>query len=218
MKNSVKQSINILQKLYVNGLIPYPRVSNNFEKKPFFELFPHPPLPILEGINESIKFDKIKINKQSSLLLLNLMKLLKPSKIEKISIKIDSFFDDELEFINDEQKVKFEKISTLFEAFLQEKNLTEKDILNYSNNFFSEENKEMTSNSLKIYEVPTLFFSKDKKDKKKNKYLFSHKPIGTSELIKDNESEIDSILTIINAYRRDSNDLNTKDLNASLNK
>ena len=42
--------------MYMSGLIPYPRVSNDFEKNPTFELFPHPPLPIIENFNdESIK-------------------------------------------------------------------------------------------------------------------------------------------------------------------
>lgn len=181
MKNEVKKSINILQKLYMNGLIPYPRVGNDFELKSYYQLFPHPPLPILNGINEPIKKEKIQVNKKSSLLFLNLLSIIKPSRIEKISEKIDDFFDEELQFINVEQQKILMEISSQFDVFLQTKNLTEKDLISLSNSYYAEDNKTMFEMTFKLYEFNKFIFNKENKEKKKNRYLYWKKPIKIAE-------------------------------------
>ena len=166
MLQTVKKSLNLLNKIYYSGLILYPRVSNNFERKPSFELFPHPSLSIIDGFNFPLKETKYIINKKTSLLFLSLMKLLKPSGIEKVSMKIDSYFDENLDFINENKKNELMKCQEILEKFLEKKNLTEKDILMLSNSFYSNENKKTIEDTFKIFHINNiLIYSIEKKRK-----------------------------------------------------
>ena len=178
IKTSVKKSINLLQKLYMNGLVPYPRVSNDFEKKPFFQLFPHPALPILKDINEPIKFDnpskEIKVNKKTSLLFLSIIKIARPSTLEKTADKIDEFLDDNLDFINEKKRMEMIKIQELYLNFIKENSLTEKELIESGNDLYSEMNKNIIANSLSIYNIENLrFYYRKAQKSEKNKYLFA---------------------------------------------
>lgn len=184
MLQTVKKSLNLLNKVYYSGLIMYPRVSNNFERKPSFELFPHPHLSIIDGFNFPLKETKYIINKKTSLLFLSLTKLLKPSGIEKISMKIDSYFDDNLDFLNENRKKELNKCQDILEKFLEKKNLTEKDILMLSNSFYSNENKKTIEDTFKIFHIEDILIHSIEK---KRKPLINKKNTLYKEINKENE-------------------------------
>lgn len=221
MKNSVKKSLNILQKLYMSGLIPYPRVSNNFELNPLFELFPHPPLPILNGINEPIKANELKVNKKSSLLTLSFLKLIQPSTVYRTSEKIDEYLDEELEFLSKEKEEELEKIIALFLELIEQENLQAEEITKIANSFYCEENKKIIEKSLKVYNIPSINFSKDKKNKNKNLYLFAKRKNKKETIYSQdiNSVEFDKTYTSIEDFIKDTkqknNILNLENTNES---
>lgn len=220
---SVKKSLNILQKLYMGGLVPYPRVLNDFELNSTFELFPHPPFPVLKDLNEPIKFSesnkKMKINKKTSLLLLSLMKLVKPSSLEKMSLKIDYFFDDNLEFLEN-KKEEYLRIHKIYLETMQRElkaSYDEKELIENANSFYSEDNKNIINNSFKLYNIENIRFYYCKKEKYlKNKYLFFKRKT-TEDIFLYNQSKspddgrFDNISEVLNFLKQERiNKLNNK--------
>lgn len=221
MKNSVKKSVNVLQKLYMGGLVPYPRVSNDFEITPYFELFPHPPLPIINGINEPIQKRDTKVDKKHSLLTLSLVKLVQPSTAFKTAEKIDDFLDEELNYINIEKEQIFKKIIACFDEIIEKEKLEAEEVMKIANSVYSESNKQVVNNSLSLYALENVSFTKDKKDRKKNLYLFAKRKNKNNLTISENINDLEinkvykNLEDFISDYKNSKNNLNMEIANES---
>ena len=174
--STVNKKTKTLQMYYQTSLIPYPRLCNDFERESTFELFPHPPMPIMRGINEPLKNKELKINKQNSLIYLSLLKIIKPSDTVKISSIIDEYFDDDLEFKNENKIENFNLAKKTLSDLLIQEDLKEKDLFQFCNSFYSKKNKDTISNSLSVYNIQDCYFRPESNvsTKKNNKKRFIH--------------------------------------------
>lgn len=188
--SKINKKIKTLQMYYQTNLIPYPRLCNDFELESAFELFPHPPMPIIRGINEPLKNKELKINKQNSLMYLSLLKIIKPSDTVKIASVIDEYFDDDLEFLDENKIENFNLAKKELSDLLIQENLKEKDLFQFCNSFYSKKNKDTIANSLMVYNIQDCYFRPESNTstKKNNKKRFIYYKLVTEENMEKNEA------------------------------
>ena len=181
LSKKVTKLMNRLQRLYMSGIITYPRVDNDFiDKNKAYELYAHPKLIFNSNQNRSLKGETILINKESSLLFLSLLRIVSPANLESFSKTIDALFDDNLR-IKDKQNLKMiEKM----EIFLKKHNYSQKKIVReYGSLFFNSKSKRKisfykienleigTSKNSRIYKFMPSFQKTDKKKKESDNKL-----------------------------------------------
>jgi len=153
VKKKVKKAVNYLQTCYSNGIIPYPRVDNNFITIKGFDVHPHPQMPSFNKYTTPLNFNEYKINKKNSLLFLSVIRAVSPSNVDSMSGFIDDIFTDELG-INNGQEERVGTIEKLTEEFFQSRNLTNKKILDW----FSEPYEEIKKCDTILFNQDELFF------------------------------------------------------------
>lgn len=102
MKNSILKQFSIarnnLQRAYLSGLIPYPRVANDYishEDLKFYE-YPHKPLVEFDEFSSSLKKEEYTINKATLPLFFTQNNISTPATLYRNLEYIDIFFDDQM--------------------------------------------------------------------------------------------------------------------------
>jgi len=135
IKQKLKKSLNSLNAAYHSGLISYPRVDNDFVLRPYsLDLFPHAPLKRLRYYPVKKK-DNIKINKESLVLYLSILRVVTPSQVEGVFDYIDYLLDDNLIARDKEKKREAEQVKFLFDSFIEDNNLSSSGLLDLQKNF-----------------------------------------------------------------------------------
>jgi len=182
---NLNSAINYLQQFYTKGIIPYPRVLNNFISKPFFQLFPHPKFTKeneVEGIFSKLIFKNnlITINNKNKNLILSIFNLLNPSEIKKTNAILNIFLDQNLNYINKNKQIdvnkKYEKLIDLLKKNYSNIN----DILRLEQSFYDKNYKLKKVDHL-IFKSDNYIINKEKSflplelfsNKKKNKKKLS---------------------------------------------
>jgi hypothetical protein len=154
-----KKAMNFLQEAYRNGMVDYPRVDNNFFEKARYDLFPHPPLRRLVPMMEPLAQSDIVFNKNSSILLLSLRRLVQPSAIVDTAEFIDSFFDDNLNFSSKEKQEKAEMMIQVYDEYLKENNL-EKRLMKSLSSLYADAS-DADGSDASLFETKDFYFTKE---------------------------------------------------------
>ena len=172
IKRRVKKALNFLQNAYRCGVVPYPRVDNNFKRGNNQQPFPHPPLPKIMQWMRGVDDVSLKVEEKADVLLfLHASGMVTPSRIEEVSGTLDLYFDDDLTFVSDEAKEEAEKILQIYDRILKEEGVSEKELIEMRQRFFDEAQK--IANEALIFDQKSLFFYpvRGKRRDKKREWL-----------------------------------------------
>lgn len=138
ISKDVKRAMDVLQTIYQSGGIEYPRVDNNFIVTKRYDLFPHPPMARINEMLMPPKTTKCKVNKQNALLFLSSLRLVRPSTLYSTSVTIDTFFNDNLDFLSAKAEADFLRYLEITEGYLREQGLTVSQLLDMPDPFYAE--------------------------------------------------------------------------------
>ena len=161
-KREVKKAMNKLQVEYMSGNIDYPRVENSYiEPQNIFELVPHLPMRMTTAVFGPIKNKRLTLNKKTSLLFLSQKRLINPSQAISYAETIDEFFDEKLQFINNQKQEEFRQLYQMMQVFLSARlNLqSSTNIEETVKDKYAAIYNEPKKSSIGFYKVDTLFFS-----------------------------------------------------------
>ncbi len=195
-KRQIKNAMNKLQVWYMSGGIEYPRVENNyFEPQKTFDLVPHLPMRMITTSFSPIKNKELPLNKKNSLLFLSQKRLVNPSQAVNYAESIDEYFDDNLNFINQQKQEEFRQLYKMMLDFLSNRLKIENEaqIEEAVKDRYAAIYNEPKNSSIGFYNINTLFFSTITNNSSKrrtpievaNSYLYK-KNKRTSELINEN--------------------------------
>lgn len=137
-KQKVKKALGSIQLAYENNLLSYPRVDNDFlDPKKRFSLFPHPPMSPVLSIMKPLAEREIPLTKDSSLLYLSMLGLLRPADIYNTAELIDDNFDDELSYRDEKKEKTAADVIAVYQNYLKEVNLNNAKLLKMGNIFYS---------------------------------------------------------------------------------
>ncbi|WP_172198561.1 hypothetical protein [Campylobacter sp. RM16188] len=118
----VKKYMNELQADYSAGFINYSRVENNYmPPEEAFELIPHKSLTPFNKALSPIKETELPLNKKNALLFLSQNRLITPSQAVNYAETLDEYFDNDLNFINENKKLELDRLFALMTKFLSAK-------------------------------------------------------------------------------------------------
>jgi hypothetical protein len=128
-KKGIKRYLARIQTAYHTGMIPYPRVDNDFVTDAPYQTFPHPPLPRIAPEFEPIGRKIVeKLNKKSSILFLSAARIVTPAGIDSAVEFIDAYFDDELRLL-EEKREQAERLMDVLRKFYEETGMGDKKCL-----------------------------------------------------------------------------------------
>jgi len=164
IKQRIKKALNYISQAYYAGFIPYPRVDNDFIMPvKSFDLFPHPSFPPINKRFEPLeKRAEIKVNKEELVLFLSLFHIITPAQIEGVVEYIEYYLDDNFEPHNEDLAMEIELVIKEYESFLEDHNLTGKDILALKDELF-ESSRQANEEALLFHQESFNFYPKDEK-------------------------------------------------------
>lgn len=147
--------MQLLQKLYKCGLLPYPRLDNNFiEASLAYDMQAHPKMCLESEMFEELEGEHIPIDKNSALLFLSLVRVLSPSNIENFAEMLDEVFTEDLKFISEEKEKEVLKTFELLSLYMEKNLLKQEDIISWYSEIF----KTSKSRELKHFKISNVHF------------------------------------------------------------
>lgn len=159
----VRQTLRELDVTYRAGVHQYPRIDNNFiAASKAFDMYPHPPFSIGAGSKfHELTGETLTVNKKGSLLFLSLLRLMSPANIPNYADFIDSFFDDDLSFLNAEKEKEALRIIDELAVFMQNDEVTQQDIISEYESIFTSSKQRNFS----LYKMDSLSFETEEESR-----------------------------------------------------
>lgn len=155
LANKVKRVMQLLQKLYKCGLLPYPRVDNNFiEACLAFDMQAHPKMCLESEMFSELEGERIPIDKNSALLFLSLIRVLSPSNIENFAEMLDDVFTDDLKFISEEKEKEVLKTFEMLNLYMEKNLIKQEDIISWYSEIF----QKSQSREMKHFKIKNVHF------------------------------------------------------------
>jgi len=191
VKKRVATIMQSLKVKYEAGEIAYPRTDNDFVKEKRYEFFAHPPIkipydPYAQPFGEVV----VPLNKNTSLLLLSIGRLVKPSEAENFAQFIEEYFDEDME-PKREKEEDIQKISTVLRETTGRKI---HNILEMEKSFFS-------LRPIWATKIENFYFVPSKRLQKQN--LFFDSPDKEDLVDEDRQKpNFDTLLEAVKAFKK----------------